>query len=455
MNSLFNERALRHQRRQGDGSRPITLLTPPLRATLVLGLLIAIGGALWATLARIPLTVQGTGALLPVSTINTWVSGTSGSAIWMFNQPAESWHRLAKRFQARPDQFTDQQIVELSQIILSAASTSRHARINSQLPAARGQQIPADHLLIWVQSASLHETLSSGLDQLRRLQQDTSAQADNINTQQAIIGQELGNRSSYLASMSKLAGKGYVSRATILQEQAQVDALRSQIHDNKNKLIILNGQRAKAYQSLRDQLANLISKELIFAPRLVYLSQILPNNGASVQQGDVLFKLSNVPLNDPVLVPLFLSSKEMAQVFPGMEALATPSGYQRSAVGGIRARVVSMAKLPGSLDYIRSRVGVEALAQMITAREPSPTMAVLELERAGHKAAANSGGYRWSSQGVLPYPPTPGDRLDVEVTTRRVAPMELLLPSLRRLLGLSPPESSDGPEASPPLRSTP
>jgi len=179
----------------------------------------------------------------------------------------------------------------------------------------------------------------------------------------------------------------------------------------------------------------------LFATRDVYLSQVIPNNGESVTQGQVLLELSDDDLTDPVVVPLFLSSKEMAQVFPGMQALATPSGYKRSEVGGIQAEVVSMGKLPSGREDVQARVGVRSLADVIMQKEPAPTLAVLALKRAKSSTGRNTGGYLWSSRGDLPYPPTPGDRLDVEVTTRRVAPIELVLPALRRFFGWSPPET--------------
>ena len=75
MNQLFNDRALKQRHRSGDQNGPVTLLTPPLRATLGLGALIALAGGLWATFARIPVSVQGSGVLLPVSTINASLSG--------------------------------------------------------------------------------------------------------------------------------------------------------------------------------------------------------------------------------------------------------------------------------------------------------------------------------------------------------------------------------------------
>ena len=102
MTQLFNRRALQKRHRVGERNGPITLLTPPLRLTLLLGLTIAAGGGLWATLARIPITVQGTGVLLPVSTINSSLSGVKGDVYWQFNRPAETWQTQALRFVQRP-----------------------------------------------------------------------------------------------------------------------------------------------------------------------------------------------------------------------------------------------------------------------------------------------------------------------------------------------------------------
>ena len=139
----------------------------------------------------------------------------------------------------------------------------------------------------------------------------------------------------------------------------------------------------------------------------------------------------------------------MAQVFPGMPALATPSGYNRSEVGGIRAEVVSMDKIPSSLEDVAARIGVRSLAEVTMQREPSPMMAVLKLKRAPAPKIRNTGGYQWSSSGDLPFPPTPGVRLDVEITTRKVAPIELVLPALRRFFGLTPPQTPEALAAAP------
>ena len=453
MTQLFTQRALRKRRTVGDRNGPVTLLTPPLRATLGLGCLIALGGALWATLARIPVTVQGTGVLLPVSTINSSLSLTNGYSFYMFNRPIEPWHVAAREFLEKPAEFSDKEMASLASDLYGAGKfsflssnqgldiTSAQRFSQNLKETFNGLDVPKGRLLLWVHSASELEQLSGTLDQLQRTLIKSEDQVANITAKQNILQQEFKSRSAYLDSMIPLQKKNYVSRAQILEQQSSLDSTRSQIHTNNNELINVKQQVDQAYQKVRSQLAKTINNQLIFAPRNVHVSTIVPNNGENVQSGDVLMELSDNRLDAPAMVPVFLTSNEMAQVFPGMKVLATPSGYKRSEVGGIRGEVVSMGKLPSGLEQIAARVGVKSMAQIIVNREPSPTLAVVALERSDRSTSQNSGGYVWSSNSDLPFPPTPGDQLNVEITTRRVAPITLVLPAIKSFFGITPPDS--------------
>ena len=452
MKTPFNERALKQRYSVGDRKGPVTLLSPPLKGTLGLGGLIAIAGGIWAIYARLPINVQGIGSLLPVSSINSIVSGTSGTTYWMFNRPFEPWHKHARQFQMGSEEFTNQQIVGLSRNILISASTiNSPSRLKKATSSAveynenlkntfRGFSLPSGKLLLWTQSSSEHELLRSALKQLQAAKLDSSAQVANIIALQKLLQAELKSHSSLLTNMRDLEEKGIVSRKSVLEVQSQVDNLNSQILRNKNEVLSTLTRSNEAYRKLRDQLSTLINREMIFANQKVYLSQIIPNNGRRVVEGQVVLQLSPDPIEQPTLIPIFLSSREMAQVFPGMKVLVTPSGYKRSEVGGIIGQVVSMAKVPSGLTDISSRVGLQSLAESILKKEPAPTLAVVELQLAGTDPPINSGGYQWSSRSDLPFPPKSGDRLHVVVTTRYVAPIELVIPSIRKFFGITPPE---------------
>ncbi|MFN9531959.1 MAG: hypothetical protein ACK575_11045 [Cyanobacteriota bacterium] len=445
MTNLFNSRALQRRHRVGDHNGPITLLSPPLKATLALGVLIALGGGLWATLARIPLTVEGTGVLLPVGAIATTVSPSSGVAQLMFDQPSAAWQQQALQFQQSPGSFHQQTMAQLARSILLASESQEPQALTAgpskQLPHHhRGKQIARGQLLVWVQVSDQRASLSSALNQLERSLRASEAQQRNITAQQNVLRSQLRSRSSYLASMKKLEAKGFVSRTSILDEQATVDGIGSQINSNANQIIAFARDRDQAYQALRSQLASLVQQQLIFAPRDLYIDQVLFQNGEAVSRGQELLKHSHQPLIDPSLVPVFLSTNEMAQVRPGMKALVTPAGYKRAEVGGIRGLVVFKDRIPGNVETVTDLIGVRSLAEQIVAQEPSPVLVHVKLQRAQGKAVPNSGGYLWSSGSDLPFAPTPGERLDVEFTTRLVRPIDLVLPSLKRWLGLTPPD---------------
>ena len=431
MTKLFTDRALRKRHRVGDGKGPVKLLTPPLRLTLALGVLIAASGGLWATLARVPISVNGKGVLLPVSTINSSSSNTDGTVHWYFDQPAQAWHNTARLFRNDPERFSNQQVAALAQTLVRETAALYDNK----------EKISDGALLLWVQSSAQQERLQSVLTELNRTLVDSLAQSNNIQSKLSILYGELTSQVSFLEKMTALEARGFISRTQILENQTKVDGIQSQILSNRSELITVQSNNDKAYQNLRKELATMINQELVFATGDVYISQVIPNNGESVPQGQELLRLSANDINDPVYVPLFLSSREMAQVSPGMKALATPSGYNLNEVGGIQSHVVSMDKLPSSKESVLSRVGSRPLADVIMQREPSPTLAVLALKRAPTSTGLNNGGYLWSSGGDLPFPPKPGDQLEVLVTTRNVAPIELVLPALRSFFGWSPPQT--------------
>ena len=75
--------------------KPAALLTPPLKATIGIGISVAAGATLWAFIAKIPINVNGIGVLLPVSTINERVSRNTGITIWMFDKPEQYWEKMS------------------------------------------------------------------------------------------------------------------------------------------------------------------------------------------------------------------------------------------------------------------------------------------------------------------------------------------------------------------------
>ncbi len=435
-----------------DEAKPIALLSTPLYTTLIIWLTVVIAGCMWAIFARIPLTVNGSGVLLPVGSVSTRLTASYGTAFWMFHRPYAAWEKLAWQFRNNPDTLSDQQVESLARSItvdLSSEKLFERSQKNSSASALsaeslrqlyRSQPIPAGKLMLFVHSSLQIEQLISSIEKLRRANADAFAQAQNIRSKQRMIEEELKTKTTYLKDMQSLSSQGYVSKTTILQQRTEIDGLRSQLIDTKNSIIAYDLQISSGYQNLRDALAQLIAQTMIFNMGPSYLSQIVPNDGETVMQGQPVIQLSQDPLTSPVYVPVFLANQDMAQVFSGMKILATPAGYRRAEVGGIRGKVVSIARLPSDLDDVTALVGARPLAEEIVREQGAPSLAIVALERSKKSQQDNSGGYVWSSQSPLPFPPKAGDRLSVEITTTLVSPMSLVIPTLKKFFGITPPE---------------
>ena len=190
MSSIFSQEALRKRRIPGDLAGPITLLTPPIRAAVAMGVVLVATGVGWSAMARIPITVNAVGALLPVSTINTIPSRAEGKAIWSFNQEPKEWHQSAFAFSIRPEEFNSEQVVELADKLLQdsddTASGNGIVGQNSstqfveQQSSLLGTKLPRGRLILWIQSNSIEQRLSVALMQWKSLQDTTIKKIDNL-----------------------------------------------------------------------------------------------------------------------------------------------------------------------------------------------------------------------------------------------------------------------------------
>ena len=118
MSSIFSEEALKKRRIPGDLAGPITLLTPPLKASLFLAFGLVAVGVLWSIYARVPITTKAIGVLVPVSTIDSVSSKTNGTAEWIFNQKKKPWHKKVFQFKSSPDEFDVNEVISLAKTIL-------------------------------------------------------------------------------------------------------------------------------------------------------------------------------------------------------------------------------------------------------------------------------------------------------------------------------------------------
>ena len=453
--NLFNKEAMRSRREMQGSEKPAALLTPPLKATIGIGISVAAGATLWAFIAKIPINVNGIGVLLPVSTINERVSRNTGITIWMFDKPEQYWEKMALQFRRNPGLVDDNQLISLSNSILTSASTrSPNTQDNSDQPKTaskqsaeaireqyKGLRLPKNKLLFWIYSQANQHQLADSLARLKTIKEISERQTKNLEKQEAILYKEQQIRNNLLTEMRALHIKRFITITQLLQEEQAINQIKNQVMNMNNERIQLDQQVEDARLSLREQLSRIVNTEMIFSSRGSYIVQIVPNEGQYISEGEKIIDLSKDSLLQPKLVPVFVGANDMATVTAGNSVIATPRGFQRSEVGGIKGTVVSVSRLPSNSEGVRARIGVSSIATEIVNAQGTPTLAVIALETTPDNHQVNSGGYRWTSEGNLPTPPRTGDQLNVEITTRRMRPIEFVIPAINQVLGITPPEN--------------
>lgn len=442
MTSLYEERALEKHRALQTRATSLKLLTPPLQATVLLGFVLAGAGLAWATLARVPILVEGTGMVAPVDALRPVRSIAAGSALFRFDASgfrSPAWEAATWSLSRNPDSFGSAEIVALARELVAQPE---YAQIPTVISNYVGR-VPAGRLIVQIDSREEREKLLSALRTLQETERSTRILNAQQKAKNRILQQEQQSRIHVLQSMQKLQSSGYVSRQEILQEQATQDELRSTIYSNQSQIEQNNSARQSALSSLREALIGFIDRTLVFADADLYIQDVSVEQRGQVNAGQELLIASNRSTQTPRLVPAYLSNKEAAQTFPGMDVIASPIAVDRSQYGGIRGRVQAVAPVPSSQDEINARVGLESLADLILQRETTPTAIVVELLRDPAAGASSAGGgYLWTSRGGPPFPVKVGDQFDLQITTRSVRPIDLVLPFLRRLVGWTPPPST-------------
>jgi HlyD family secretion protein len=126
---------------------------------------------------------------------------------------------------------------------------------------------------------------------------------------------------------------------------------------------------------------------------------------------------------------VFLDAAEGPRAKPGMAAHIVPATAKREEYGAIRGKVIDLSLRPASAQEVDVVVRNEELTQRLMAGG-APLTARVALA----SARTPSGLDWWVGQGP-PFEIKPGTLLQVEIEVERQAPIALIAPALRNLLG--------------------
>ena len=487
---IFESVALERLQAGADHTKAASFLPLPVRLTAIAAASIAGLGVLWSLLARVPIQVNGVGAVVQRGVLGTLIA--QGNGILQFQvsglgpntlSPQARYNNALLRNYWLEETMTPRDSVSsmtmLNQIVSAALSNTQSETLvlpedsrsnelpdnnvgrslvrypvatvlaviddgvaHQQLDAAYQTTVPSERLQLAQQSD--RQQRSRELGSLGQLQQQ----------QHATIARELNDRQALYKRYQALWKQGYLPGTTLLEEETRINNLKAQLLSSTSNQITTGmsqkDQQEQAKQAqignsdtrmkLESQIISYLKQTRILAPEPeAYILSTYFRNGALVKQGDEILSYTTKPPELPNRLPVFLDAIAAQQVSEGMTVLMTPRGISRAEFGGIRGTVLEVNKLPVAADTLIGTVGSRAMALQIQQQLPSPYVVWVKPELAEpsycHQVMSRRC-YRWSSGRVPPHPVRLNSLMDVQITTVYQRPIEFVMPALKKMLGL-------------------
>lgn len=474
-------------------SQPVQVLEAPLRTSLWIAIGIAALGVVWSSTARIPIQVEGLGVIVPPGGLSNLPARATGTILYQVSNASNKESPLNIRIRKfwtgatldeeandlggaiRNGKLDNASINRILSNILKITQPPKDASTGATFSAQDHEDIHTKYkrgtVLAIIDSPSDREVLASKLRQstatlnlrlrseerLKLLLQNYLRSYKLQSGQQEVVSEQVEKQLDWEKTLAKLAKIGWVPRGLYLQASSQVLGLRSNliaadsqlvsslqsIQDSQQKLLQLDTDIKNDLLSLRVSLFDYLNKTYLMAPTDLYVVNTSFRNEQTISAGSNAFLYTTANPILPTYITTYFNAKQAAQIFPGMKALVTPSGISRAQYGGIIASVERVDTSPSSLEEITAQTGIKEVGRLVNTSQSVPFRVVVELQKVkqGQDYACNSETssecYRWNSGEEPPYPTRLGNTVNVQVTTETQTPIQLVIPVLRKFLGLA------------------
>jgi HlyD family secretion protein len=237
--------------------------------------------------------------------------------------------------------------------------------------------------------------------------------------------------------------KGLITRSRVttaerdvVSLQGRIESLRAQIRGHQSQIRSVEQRIRSRHQSAASIRLDLdgLKNTGQFASGLRSpvdgrVVEIKKRPGDSVTAGEVVAVIE--PESAELEPVVYVTSTTGKQIRAGMDAQVSPSTVKREEYGFMTARVMSVGEYPVTPEAVRAAVANNALAD-----EFIGTTAKIEIRTRLTPDPATPSGYKWSSSSGPGFRIQSGTRVTVSVVVDRRAPITLVLPTLRRAIGL-------------------
>ncbi len=338
--------------------------------------------------------------------------------------------------------------------------------ILEQMAVEVGDKVKAQQLIAKVAQPAMQEKLRNARQTLedargekerahRMLQEEAKLASEAIqrkltNADRAIenLEQQIVLAKEQVAAQDSLFADGIVTKQKTIEARQNETNLEAQIANQQAQIKELNAEEYNAQAKIaesdasndlriqdRERDLHELETQLQLAENVVspYDGEVLEvkaSSGANIVAGEPLVSIQNDTQDLQVLV--YVSAEQAKNIRDGMEARIMPSTVKPEEFGFIRGKVSYISDFPDTPAELMRNFENEVLVKALTQEGP-----VTELRVVMEKNAATSSGYQWSSPKGPEVTISGGTLCAAEIITRRQAPITLVLPFLKKSLGMA------------------
>ena len=395
-------------------------VTGPLGWAALLGLLAAVAaGVVWSMLGEVRTTAAGSG-ILSVPATSTPVNASGAGTV------TQVYVKAGDR-------------VEKGQVLADVSQGETRTKLaNARRELA--EDVRMDAVLREVEK-STQELEVSTADQQR------TSLTNLISTSQ----ERLGEYQRMLSKQRELLAKNIIGETSLLQTEQSVDSIRKSINDAQSQLKQLETQLAKSKQqtttdqlnrkfkidsqrrSVADLESNLERTSEVRSPTVGRVALVQVERQATVANGSPMFLI--VPAVDPtagLVGQVYFPAADAKRVRAGMPVEVVPATVKREEFGFLIGKVLDVSEVPATEASAEAEVYNKDLVSDLTKKFGVMFSARVELR----PDPATPSGYSWSSSVGPPHRIAAGTPVTVSAVVERHAPITLVVPYLKKQLGL-------------------
>lgn len=330
----------------------------------------------------------------------------------------------------------------------------------------RGVQVAAGAIIARVEQASLTAQLSGVMaraailqDHLARLRAahaaDIEKTEDTARRQQAAIDQQIAagkvravRLTQVVADDDAMLTKGLVNRTQALNNRQQLDQtlldvanaearkveVEANLAQKRDELARREREKEAELETIQADIARLRTElavgSAVKAPIGGVVEDVRVGRGDVVAPGTVIATIGQTGERKYEVVAVI--GHDMAKrVLPGMDVHVRPVTVKKEQYGSMRGRVASITDSGVSTDELQAVLRNLELTKSLMGSS-SPLLARIDL----YGDPNTDSGFAWWTGDGPPFRVTRGTRVVIDVIVEETRPLALIMPSLRKLLGL-------------------